>query len=259
MTPAQQQVTFGQYGKAFQEKFMQAILVDRQFAEQITEVFQVEYLDLKYLVFLADKYFSYARKYKVFPTLQLLITIIRDELKVGTDVVLRDQIVEYLTRMKSNPDPGDLQYVKDKSLDFCRKQALKSALEDAVDQMQADRYEQIVEGIKKAVCVGTTPSLGHEFFADYDARFTRLSRHAVPTGLDELDKKEILNGGLGAGELGVVVAATGVGKCTERNTCVHVRYTGFKINGIIYKPWDRIATKRGQIFARDIVESDELA
>jgi len=209
---ATNKVSFGSYGKSFQEKIMQALLSDRPWAEQLLEVFDVSYFELKYLQFLADRYFGHAKKYKVFPTLQLLVTIIRDELKTGTDVVLRDQIIDYLTRMRSNPDPGDLQYVKEKTLDFCRKQALKHALEAAVDQIQADKYEQIVEGIKKAVCVGTTPALGHEFFLDYEARFTRLQRNCVATGLDELDRRDILNGGLGAGEIGVIVAPTGVGK-----------------------------------------------
>lgn len=205
-------VTFGTYGKSFQEKIMQALLVDRQFAELMLEVFDVQYFELNYLRYLSDRYFTYAKKYKVFPTLQLLVTIIKDELKVGTDIVMRDQIVDYLQKIRTNPDPGDLQYVKDKALDFCRKQALKQALENAVDQMQADKYEQIVEGIKKAVCVGTTPALGHDFFNDYESRFTRLQRNCVATGLDELDKKDIFNGGLGSGEIGVIVAPTGVGK-----------------------------------------------
>jgi len=204
--------SFGTYGKSFQEKIMQALLSDRPWAEQMLEVFDVQYFELRYLQFLADRYFGHAKKYKVFPTLQLLVTIIRDELRAGTDIILRDQIIDYLQRMRSNPDPGDLAYVKEKALDFCRKQALKQALENAVDDIAAEKYEQIVEGIKKAVCVGTTPQLGHDFFADFDARFTRLQRNCVPTGLDELDRKDILNGGLGAGEIGVIVAPTGVGK-----------------------------------------------
>jgi len=205
-------VSFGQFGKTFQEKLVQALLTDTKWAEQMMEVIDNGYFEVNYLKFLSDRYFSYAKKYKVFPTLHLLITIIRDDLKTGTDTILRDQIIDYLQRMKANPDPGDLQFVKDKSLDFCRKQALKKALEDAVDQIAAERYESIVESIKKAVLVGTAPQLGHDFFADYEARFTRLQRNCVSTGIDELDRKEIMNGGLGAGEIGVIVAATGVGK-----------------------------------------------
>lgn len=246
------------FGRAFQEKLLQALLVDRSFAEQMLEVFDVNYLDLKYLKFLADKYFAYAKKYKVFPTLPLLVTIIRDELKVGTDVILRDQIVELLTRFKSNPDMGDLQYVKEKALEFCKKQALRAALEHAVDQIQAEKYESIVEEIKKAVMVGNSPALGHDFFEDYEARFTKLQRNAVPTGLEEIDKKEILNGGLGAGECGIIVGNAGGGKCTIPSTVICINYCAIIINNVSYKPWDKISTKRGLIYAKDIIESDEL-
>jgi len=205
-------ISFGQFGKAFQEKLGQALLTDHKWAEQMMEVVDVSYFELNYLKFLADRYFAYSKKYKVFPTLQLLVTIIRDDLKTGTDIILRDQIVDYLQRMRTNPDPGDLQYVKDKSLEFCRKQALKKALESAVDQMQSNKYEAIVETIKKAVQVGTAPSVGHDFFNEMDARFTKLKRDTIPTRLPELDKKEILNGGSGKGELLCVVGASGSGK-----------------------------------------------
>ncbi len=205
-------VSFGQFGKSFQEKLGQALLTDHKWAEQMMEVVDISYFEVNYLKFLADRYFAYSRKYKVFPTLQLLVTIIKDDLKSGTDVILRDQIIDYLQRMKANPDAGDLQYVKEKSLEFCRKQALKKALESAVDQMQANKYESIVETIKKAVQVGTAPSVGHDFFNEMDARFTRLKRDTIPTRLPELDKKEILNGGSGKGELLCVVGASGSGK-----------------------------------------------
>ena len=205
-------VSFGQFGKSFQEKLVQALLMDQKFSEQMMEVVDTSYFEVNYLKFLAERYFSYSRKYKVYPSLQLLVTIIRDDLKVGTDIILRDQIIDYLQRMKSNPDPGDLQYIKDRSLEFCRKQALKKALESAVDQMQSNKYESIVETIKKAVQVGTAPSVGHDFFNEMDARFTRLKRDTVPTRLPELDKKEILNGGSGKGELLCVVGASGSGK-----------------------------------------------
>lgn len=204
--------SFAAYGKSFQEKIIQALLVDKQFAEQMTEVMNIEYFELKYLQYLANKYFSYARKYKEFPTFDLLITIIKDDLKNGSDVILRDQIVELLKRIRTNPDPGDLPFVKEKSLDFCRKQALKSAIEKAIDLVSTEKYESIVEIIKTAVSVGTTPSVGHDFINDFEARFVRLKREVVPTGLEQLDKKEILQGGLGRGEIGVVVGNTGTGK-----------------------------------------------
>ena len=247
---------FSEFGESFQNKVFQALLFDKKFAEQLIEVFNPQYFEFKHLQFLADRFFTYSKKYKDFPSLHLLITIIKDDLKRDNDAKLKQDILVYLQKIKSNPDSGDLQYIKDKSLEFCRKQCLKLALESAVEQMQAEKYEAIVDTIKKAVMVGTTPDLGHDFFLDYEARFVASKRNCIPTGLDQLDA--ILNGGMGAGELICMIAASGGGKCTKSNTKIKIRYTGICINGKNYKPWEKIKTKRGNIFAKNVVENDEI-
>ena len=66
--------------------------------------------------------------------------------------------------------------------------------------------------MRKAVSVGLPSSTGHDFFEDAEARFIKINRQACPTGLPKIDSKEILRGGLGRGEIGVVTANTGVGK-----------------------------------------------
>ncbi len=203
---------FSQYGKQFQEKIFQALVVDSNWATQMTEVMTHEYFELKYLKYLTGRYFSYFEKYKSFPSLSLLITIVRDDLREGNDVVLRDQIVEFLHRVKVNPDVGDLQFVKDKSLDFCKKQALKDALEKSVDLISSENYESVVTLMKDAISKGEPSTIGHNFFEDYDSRFARINRVTCPLGLPQLDKKDVLNGGLGRGEIGVITAPTGVGK-----------------------------------------------
>ena len=66
--------------------------------------------------------------------------------------------------------------------------------------------------MKEAVAIGMPHSVGHDFFNDADARFIKINRNVCPTGLKRIDAKDILQGGLGRGELGVVTANTGVGK-----------------------------------------------
>ena len=100
---------FSKFGKAFQEKVFQSMLTDIHWSAQMIEVMSPDYFDLKYLSFLCGKYFTYYQKYKTFPTLTILITIIKEDLSKSKDAVLRDQIIEYLHRMKTNPDIGDLQ------------------------------------------------------------------------------------------------------------------------------------------------------
>jgi replicative DNA helicase len=203
---------FKQYGKQFQEKIFQAFLTDRSWATQMTEIMTPSFFDLKYLEFLSDRYFTYYQKYKDFPTLPLLITIVRDELREGKDTILRDQIIDFLQRMRVNPDVGDLQYVKDKTLDFCRKQAMKEALEKAVELIATDNIDSVMSLMKNALSAGTPASIGHDFFEDVEARFVRTKRVPCPTGIAAIDAPDILNGGLGRGELGVAVGNTGTGK-----------------------------------------------
>jgi replicative DNA helicase len=178
----------------------------------MAEVMNPTFFDVSYLEYLSDKFFAYYQKYKCFPTLGLLVTIIRDDLSTGNDTILRDQIVQFLHRIKSNPNMGDLGFVKDKALDFCRKQAFKEALEQSVELIQTEKFESVLTIMKQAVSVGLPSSTGHDFFDDAESRFVKVNRRVCPTGLARLDSKDIFRGGLGRGEIGVVTANTGVGK-----------------------------------------------
>ena len=204
--------SFSKFGKQFQEKIFQSMLSDPQWASQMIEVMQPEYFDLKYLSYLCGKHFKYYEKYKTFSTLAMLITIIKEDLSKTKDSVLRDQIIEYLHRMKTNPDVCDLQYVKDKSLEFCKRQAFREALEKSVELIQTEKYESVLTIMKDAISVGMPNTQGHDFFDDIEARFVQINRQVCPTGLERLDAQDILRGGLGRGELGVIAANTGVGK-----------------------------------------------
>ena len=124
MSPDHVESYFSKYGRPFQEKIFQAMLSDHTWAAQMIEVMTPEYFELKYLSYLCNRHFGFYHKYKNFPTLQLLVSIIRDELSAGDDVILREQVIEFLSRVKNQGNEGDLEYVKEKTLDFCKKQVL---------------------------------------------------------------------------------------------------------------------------------------
>ena len=198
------------YGIDFQEKIIQALLTDQKWAEQIYEVLNLKYFEKKYLIYLAEKYFEYYDKYKCFPTAKMLVSIIKKDFKERNDEIIKKQIVDFFYRMKQNPNVNDLPYVKEKILDFCRRQALKEALEKSVDLIEEENYEGIVGVIKDALSKGEGTDLGTDFFNDAEKRFEEQNRKIIPTGMVELDK--VLNGGVGKGELSCVLAPTSVGK-----------------------------------------------
>ena len=89
---------------------------------------------------------------------------------------------------------------------------LKKALTESVDIILTDKYETVVDIMKTAIAAGMASSNGHDYMNDIDARYSVTFRHAVKTGIPELDEKKIMGGGLGAGEIGIVCAPSGVGK-----------------------------------------------
>ena len=127
---------FARFDAQFQQKIMQAMLTDRDWAGQMIEVMSPSYFDVKYLSYLAEQYFTHYKQHRTFPSLSLIATMVREDLREGNAQILQSQIVDYLHRLKFNPETGDLPHVKEMALSFCRKQAMKEALNQAVDLVE---------------------------------------------------------------------------------------------------------------------------
>ncbi|MBT7913121.1 hypothetical protein HN588_04345 [Candidatus Bathyarchaeota archaeon] len=213
-TPGQGTIVphFNRYDKPFQEKILQALLTDRDWSAQMVEVMTPEYFELKYLHFLTEKYFEHFNRHRTFPSISLIAAMVKDELRSTDERILKQQIVEYLHRIKFTPVLQDLAEVKERTIEFCRKQAMKEALTQCVDLIEEGKNEQVTEVMKTALSVGIPTSTGHDFFEDFEARFSAQTRVPCPTGIPQLDREDVLAGGLARGELGVITANTGVGK-----------------------------------------------
>ena len=95
---AQDKVNFSKYGKSFQEGLAALILQDRAFSDQIQEVLETQYFELKYLQVFVDKIFGYKEKYNVHPTGKIFMTILRTELEDETDAI-KKQTRDYFSRI----------------------------------------------------------------------------------------------------------------------------------------------------------------
>ena len=104
----------------------------------------------------------------------------------------------------------DLNFVKKEVLTFCKNQSLKEAIVKSVDLLQNKEYDEIKVIIDKALKAGTTKDIGHDYLINLEERLTKSTRDTIKTSWDIIN--EIMDGGLGKGELGVIVAPAGVGK-----------------------------------------------
>jgi len=202
--------TFAHYGKSFQEKLTQLILDDRQFSDQIGEVMDVGFFETKYLQIFNQRIFAYKEKYGTHPTRSIVETILRTELEEENELV-KKQVREFFVRTVSTAsEVKDAAYVKENALEFCKKQKLKEAMIKSVELLKDNSFEKIRSTLDDALKLGTDTDFGYDYLLDFDRRFELEARNPVTTGWEETDK--LLKGGLGKGELGVVVAPTGAGK-----------------------------------------------
>ncbi len=201
---------FGSFGKAFQESLAKMILEDSQFSTQIGEVLNVNFFELKYLQNFVSKVYLYKEKYKKHPSRETFESILKSENGEGNEAV-RKQVRDFYVRIASgNFSDVDEEYVQDKSLDFCRKQKLQEAMLKSVKLMQNSSFDEVSKVINDALKLGTNNDVGYDFIEDFERRYEIRSRKPVSTGWGEIDR--ITGGGVGRGELGVVIAPTGVGK-----------------------------------------------
>jgi replicative DNA helicase len=203
-------VDFSKFGKSFQEDLCHLILDDRSFADQMFEVLDLNFLELKHLRVFISKIGQYRKKYGVHPTPNIMMTIIRTGLEEQPESV-KIRIRDYYARvLASGLVPSSAEYIKDTALDFCKKQKLKEALIKSVELIKSSSFDEVSKVIDNALKLGSDNSLGYEYLADFEKRFELKSRDPVSTGWHHIDEASI--GGLGKGELGVVVAPTGAGK-----------------------------------------------
>ena len=201
---------FSKFGKNFQENLCHLILDDRPFADQIFEVLDINFLELTYLRVFVNKIKEYKKKYSVHPTRKIMTSILRTNISEEQDSVqkmLRDYYARVLSQEIDHTESG---YIKDTALDFCKKQKLQEAMIRCVPLLKKSSFDQVAKVINDAIKLGTSNDLGYDYMEDFERRFEKKARNPVTTGWKTLD--DISKGGLGKGELGVVIAPTGAGK-----------------------------------------------
>ena len=194
------------YGPTFQTKILSSLLTDKVFISTIIDIIEVDYFQSdanKWIVKTIEKYFM---EYKTPPSLDAL----KVELKKLKNDVLQVAVVEALKSAWTHRESDDLDYVKDEILDFCKNQKLKKAILESVDLLENKDYDGIKMVVDTAMRAGTTRDLGHDYISGFEERLETSARKTTPTPWPVIN--DIMDGGLGGGELGVMGAPAGIGK-----------------------------------------------
>ena len=107
------------FDNIFEEKIIQTILVDHDFGEQIMEVMDPEYFDKVHTEAFAEILRDYYYQYKTFPSADLIPSIL--DTQISNPITL-SKCKTFLKKIQDKPLNGDLEYVKDRALEFFRLQ-----------------------------------------------------------------------------------------------------------------------------------------
>ena len=199
-----QQDKLATYGYSFQTKLIAALLTDKTFLKQCIDLLEIKYFESEANSWIVSTIHEHFKKFKVAPSLEVLKVKLKD---VANDV-LKASVVEQLRESWKHIESTDLDFIKEKTIDFCKNQTIKGAILQSVDLLKTGNYDQIKSLVDNAMKVGAEKDIGHNYAEDIEERFSESARVTVETPWTSIN--EIMDGGLGPGELGVFVAPAGV-------------------------------------------------
>jgi len=198
--------TLSKYGQSFQTKVLSSLITDVRMLDTLSEIIHPKFFESEANKWIADEIVNYYDEFKKSPT----IDVFKVEVSKLDDKGFQKSVVDQLKSVFTQVGDSDLEYVKKEFSSFCINQNLKNAIVQSVDLLKAGNYDRIKDLVDKAMKVGVDSDMGHDYLLDFEERTEEVNRNTVPTGWDCLN--ELMDGGLGPGELGVAVAPSGVGK-----------------------------------------------
>jgi len=198
--------TLSKYGQSFQSKVVSALITDNKFLDTISEITTTRFFESEANKWIVGEIIDYHKEYRKPPTLD----VFKVQLSKMDNEILKKTVIEQLKHIFTQVGNVDLDYIKNEFTDFCKNQNIKNVILQSVDLLKAGSYDRIKDLVDKAMKVGVENDLGHDYLLDFEKRASDVKRDTVLTDWKPIN--DLMDGGLGPGELGVVVAPSGVGK-----------------------------------------------
>lgn len=198
-----------------QFKILAACLRDQGCGALLKDVLEPKHFEDEVLIEIAEVARRYMVKYNKIPTKESMLGSMEEHKKGNVDDYA--PLLDTLYSIKLD----DVRYIKDKLIQFAKRQALYAAIVKSVDHVNSGDFASVIKDIRRASCVGEAVSdIGEFLVAGVQDRVKRRKSHQyvaekMPVLLAKLD--EFLGGGLAVGELGVILGFLNIGKSIMLN------------------------------------------
>jgi replicative DNA helicase len=199
---------------------------------------------------------EYYVKYEATPNFDTLDQIVKSEI---TQELVAKIVLDTLKQVKDAPFEGS-QFVQEKALKFCKQQELQKAMNQAqkiITEGDFESYDKVEGLVRDALQVGEIEKNVSDIFSGLDTVLEEDYRHPIPMGISGIDK--LLKGGLAKGEIGVILAPTGVGKTTILTKIANTAFNmGYNVLQIFFEDNPKIVQRKHFTIWTGI-EPDKLA
>jgi replicative DNA helicase len=233
---------FNYLGNTFQLQLLNQIIIDKDFARSIIDVIESNYFENKYFKIIIQMVKEYYKKYESSPSYSTLEQITKSE--ITQELVLKI-VLDTIKQVKEAPIEGSV-FVEQKALKFCKQQELQKVMNKAqkiIDGGEFENYDALEEMVRSALQVGVVDKGTEDVFYNLDDVLNDDFRHPIPMGIPSIDK--LLKGGLARGEIGVILAPTGVGKSTILTKLAnHAFNLGYNVLQIFFEDNPKIIQRK---------------
>jgi replicative DNA helicase len=247
---------FDYLGTTFQIQLLNQIIEDKNFASSILDVIESSYFDNKYFKIILTMIKEYYVKYESCPNFDTLEQIVKSE--ISQELVAKI-VLDTLKQVKDAPFEGT-SFVQEKALKFCKQQELQKAMDKAqkiITEGDFESYDKVEGLVRDALQVGEVEKNVSDIFSGLDTVLEEDYRHPIPMGIAGIDK--LLKGGLAKGEIGVILAPTGVGKTTVLTKIANTAFNlGYNVLQIFFEDNPKIVQRKHFTIWTGI-EPDKLA
>ena len=251
----------GYLGETFQYKLVHEFIDNHTFFEDLSPIIdQNMFTDpsLKMIVGVMKNYYD---KHGNVPTYDTIEIELRDLSRSEKE---KETLLAVLSKIKDTNTAG-VESTREKAEKFFRQQNIVRTANEILkiaEKGDDNEYDACVGLLNEAMTKGIHNDFGEGLFDHINETLSDDYRTPIPTGIGKID--EILEGGLGKGELGVIIGPTSFGK-TSLTTAMasHAAENGFKVLQIVFE--DRIKQIQRKhigritgIEARDLSKPDNI-
>jgi replicative DNA helicase len=233
---------FDYLGNTFQLQLINQIIEDKDFASSIIDVIESSYFDNKYFKIILQMIKEYHSKYESCPNFDTLEQIVKSEI---TQELVAKIVLDTLKQIKDAPFEGTV-FVQEKALKFCKQQELQKAMDRAqkiITEGDFESYDKVEGLVREALQVGEVEKNVTDIFMGLDTVLDEDYRHPIPMGIAGIDR--LLKGGLAKGEIGVILAPTGVGKTTILTKIANTAFNmGYNVLQIFFEDNPKIVQRK---------------